>query len=266
MIVRTPSKIVLVMLISLLGAAAGPAAALADAAKSSLSLQGRSSMGRKIPGASLTQSPTLSPSPAPGSLRRISASTVLPKTPTTKGIPPGGRTDLMAPKSLRGPLLAHLPRSTSSPHKVSPPSTPPSNRSAPNHLPDRIVTQARHYLGTPYRSGGSLETGRATDCSGFVQFIYQKSNIDLPRSSSEQAQAGAVVTRTLDFAKMLPGDLLFFGRGGRQIGHVGIYLGDGQMIHASSSRRGVVISDLQQPFLEGSFVVAKRLPGVQSPK
>jgi cell wall-associated NlpC family hydrolase len=128
------------------------------------------------------------------------------------------------------------------------------------------VAQARHYLGVPYRSGGSLETDRSTDCSGFVQFIYQQSNIDLPRSSSEQAQEGAVVTRTLDFSRLLPGDLLFFGQGGRHIGHVGIYLGEGQMIHASNSRGRVVISDLRQPYHEGAFVVAKRLSEAQSPK
>jgi cell wall-associated NlpC family hydrolase len=120
------------------------------------------------------------------------------------------------------------------------------------------VSQARRYLGTPYQRGGSLETGRATDCSGFVQHVYQKSNIDLPRSSSEQAQTGALVSRTLDFAKLRPGDLLFFGKGGRHINHVGIYAGGGQMIHASSHSGRVVVSDLSQPNLEGSFVVARR--------
>jgi len=128
------------------------------------------------------------------------------------------------------------------------------------------VSQARRYLGTPYRRGGSLENGRATDCSGFVQYVYQQSNIDLPRSSSEQAQTGAVVSRTLDFARLRPGDLLFFGKGGRHINHVGIYAGDGQMIHASSHSGRVVVSDLSQPYLEGSFVVAKRHWEMQSPK
>jgi cell wall-associated NlpC family hydrolase len=99
-----------------------------------------------------------------------------------------------------------------------------------------------------------------------VQHVYQKSNIDLPRSSSEQAQTGALVSRTLDFARLRPGDLLFFGSKGRQINHVGIYAGDGQMIHASSHSGRVVMSDLSQPHLEGSFVVAKRLPEVQSAK
>lgn len=250
-------KIVLAMLISLLCLAGGPSAVLAEAAKSSLSPQGSSSICRTIPGAPLTRSPN----PAIGSLRRISASTVLPKTPTTKIIPPGDRRDLLAPSSLRGPL-ARLPRSTLPSPKFLPAATRPANRSAPNNLPDRILTQARHYLGTPYRLGGSLETGRSTDCSGFVQFIYQKSNIDLPRSSSEQAREGKAVAYTLDFAKMRPGDLLFFGPGRHHINHVGIYAGDGKMIHASNSSGRVVISDLSQPRLEGSFVVAKRLSEV----
>jgi cell wall-associated NlpC family hydrolase len=99
-----------------------------------------------------------------------------------------------------------------------------------------------------------------------VQYIYQQSDIDLPRSSSEQAREGKAVAYSLDFAKLLPGDLLFFGKRGRHINHVGIYAGDGKMIHASSHRGRVIISDLRQPYLEGSFVVAKRLPEVQSPK
>ncbi|MBU4448018.1 MAG: C40 family peptidase [Proteobacteria bacterium] len=72
---------------------------------------------------------------------------------------------------------------------VSPPSTPLSIRSKPVNLADRTLTQARGYLGAPYGRGGSLQTAHSTDCSGFVQFIDIKSNIDLPRSSSEQARA-----------------------------------------------------------------------------
>jgi len=58
---------------------------------------------------------------------------------------------------------------------------------------------------------------------------------------------------------MLPGDLLFFGYRRRHIEHVGFYLGDGKMIHASGRRRGVIISDLRQASREAAFVVAKRL-------
>ncbi|MGB8991536.1 MAG: C40 family peptidase [Desulfobaccales bacterium] len=170
--------------------------------------------------------------------------------------------------SLRSPPrpFDRLPRLTSPLHIVSPPSAQLSIRSEPETLPDRILTLARHYLGTLYRWGGSLQTGHTTDCSGFVQFIYKKFSIALPRSSPEQARVGMIVAKILDFAKMLPGDLLFFGHRGRHIGHVGIYLGDGKMIHASSRRRGVIITDLRQTFHEGAFVVAKRLFELQYPQ
>jgi hypothetical protein len=133
------------------------------------------------------------------------------------------------------------------------------NRFEPRNFSDLVLTQAYYYLDTPYGSGCSLQTGHATDCSGFVQYIYKKLKIDLPRSSAEQAQVGKVVSRIMDFSKMLPGDLLFFSRKGRQIGHAGIYIGKGKMIHASSHRHRVVITELRQPYYEGTFVMARRV-------
>jgi cell wall-associated NlpC family hydrolase len=265
MIVGTPSKIGLVILISILGLAADPGAALAGAAKSSPAMLGRSSLCRTIQGVPLARSLAMSSHPAPGRLRRIPAGAMLPKTSKMKIISPAGGRDLLAPRSLRGPL-AQRPRFNVPPPKFLALAKAPTKRSGSPNLPDRIVAQARQYLGIPYQLGGSLETGRATDCSGFVQFIYQNAHIDLPRHSSDQAREGKAVAYTLDPAKLHPGDLLFFGPRRRQINHVGIYAGDGKMIHASSSSGRVVISDLSQPRLEGSFVVAKRLPEVQSPK
>jgi len=135
----------------------------------------------------------------------------------------------------------------------------------PWNFSDLILTQAKCYRDTPYSRGSSLQTGYATDCSGFVQYIYHGFKIDLPRSSAEQAQVGKVVTRSMDFSKLLPGDLLFFRRGGNHVGHAGIYLGDGKMIHASNYRNGVTVTDLRQPYYEGTFVVAKRVFEVQYP-
>jgi cell wall-associated NlpC family hydrolase len=111
----------------------------------------------------------------------------------------------------------------------------------------------------PYARGASLENSSATDCSGFVQFIYHGFKIDLPRSSTEQAQVGKTVTRRMDFSKLLLGDLLFFRRGHHGVGHAGIYLGDGKMIHASNHRTGVTIADLRESYYENTFVVAKRV-------
>ncbi len=130
-------------------------------------------------------------------------------------------------------------------------------------FPDLVLAQANHYCGARYRRGASLANSSATDCSGFVQYIYKGFKIDLPRSSAEQAQVGKVVTRDMDFSKLLPGDLLFFRRGGHHIGHAGIYLGGGKMIHASNHRYGVIITNLRQPYYEDTFVVAKRVFEVQ---
>ena len=130
----------------------------------------------------------------------------------------------------------------------------------PWNFRELVLSMAKGYCGTPYRMGGSLQYGQSTDCSGFVQYIYQGFKISLPRTSSEQAQVGKVVSHTMDFSKMVPGDLLFFRRGGRSVGHAGIYLGEGKMIHASSRGRGVIVTDLRrEDYYQYNFVVAKRV-------
>lgn len=163
----------------------------------------------------------------------------------------------LSPKKAKGPLS----RNSSPQARVEEVASSERNynRFEPWNFSDLILTQAGHYRDAPYSRGGSLATGSSTDCSGFVQFIYKGFQIDLPRSSAEQAQVGKVVTHNMDFSKLLPGDLLFFRRGGRGIGHAGIYLGEGKMIHASNRRWGVTITDLRQPYYEGTFVVAKRV-------
>ncbi|MFP3868152.1 MAG: C40 family peptidase [Desulfobacteraceae bacterium] len=128
-----------------------------------------------------------------------------------------------------------------------------------------VLAKAKKYQGTPYSLGASLEYSRATDCSAFVQYIYQGFEIDLPRCSRDQAQVGKTVTQNLDFSRLLPGDLLFFRRHGQRIGHAGIYMGEGKMIHAFNRRKGVVVSDLSQPYYLNTFVVAKRVFEVRYP-
>jgi hypothetical protein len=138
------------------------------------------------------------------------------------------------------------------------------NRFEPGSLPERLAEQGQRYLKTPYRRGCSLQTGKSTDCSGFVQYLYSKANIHLPRASAEQARVGQVAARSMDFSRLQAGDLLFFRHGGRHIGHVGLYLGDGKMIHAAGTGLGVIVSDLHQPYYRSNFVVAKRL--ITAPK
>jgi cell wall-associated NlpC family hydrolase len=129
----------------------------------------------------------------------------------------------------------------------------------PWNFRDLVLSMAKGYQGTPYSMGASLEYGNSTDCSGFVQYIYKGFKISMPRSSREQAEVGQTVTQTLDYSKLVPGDVLFFSRGGHSVGHAGIYLGEGKMIHASTYRTGVIITDLRQGSYDHRFVVAKRV-------
>jgi cell wall-associated NlpC family hydrolase len=143
---------------------------------------------------------------------------------------------------------------------------PHYNTFEPWNFSDLVLSLAKSYRHAPYARGATLANSSATDCSGFVQFIYHGFKIDLPRSSAEQAQVGKVVTHQMDFSKLLPGDLLFFRRGGWSVGHAGIYLGEGKMIHASNHRNGVTVTDLRQSYYENTFVVAKRVFVVKYPQ
>jgi cell wall-associated NlpC family hydrolase len=187
----------------------------------------------------------------------LKSSAVQEPPPFMKSLPLGKRF-LLKPLTYPKPVVLS-PYTILQLNNGSLPLAPKHNQLKSNDLSERLLTKARHYLNTPYRRGGSLQTGNATDCSGFVQYIYKEIDINLPRSSSEQAQEGKVAARTLDFAKLIPGDLLFFSLGRRRVGHVGIYLGEGTMIHAADHNLGVVVSDLCNPYFGGIFVMAKRI-------
>lgn len=95
---------------------------------------------------------------------------------------------------------------------------------------DSIVTLARQQIGTPYRLGATSPE-RGFDCSGLVVYVMNHLGISLPRTAALQARVGQEVVR--DKSQLRAGDLLTFGRGSR-ISHVGIYIGNGRYIHASS--------------------------------
>jgi len=112
--------------------------------------------------------------------------------------------------------------------------------SASSPAADSVIHRARSYMGLRYRWGGERpETG--FDCSGFVRTVMRVAGVQLPRTSSEQARMGQEVPR--DVSQLRVGDLITFGRGGR-ISHIGIYVGNGRYIHASSYAGRVTESDL----------------------
>lgn len=101
---------------------------------------------------------------------------------------------------------------------------------------DSLVDLARSTVGLKYKWGAEAP-GKAFDCSGLIQWLMARFDLDLPRTSREQVKAGIEVAK--DPSAMLPGDLLFFGRG-KRISHVGVYVGDGKYVAAASRRKGVV--------------------------
>jgi cell wall-associated NlpC family hydrolase len=115
-----------------------------------------------------------------------------------------------------------------------------------------IVQAALAWLGTPYKYGGT--SARGIDCSALVMNVYRQFGVRLPRTAREQYQVGQVVT----WDQLLPGDRLYFTSSGGAIDHTGLYMGDGQFVHASGRRGMVGIDSLGDASYWRMFVGAKR--------
>ncbi len=113
---------------------------------------------------------------------------------------------------------------------------------------NQIVEEAETWIGTPYKYGGNSREG--VDCSALVYQVYLKAGETLPRTSQQQFE----YAKQIDFVEKKPGDLLFF-KNNSSISHVGIYVGDGYMIHAST-KSGVI----KQSIFESYFM--KKLASV----
>lgn len=117
----------------------------------------------------------------------------------------------------------------------------------------KIVATAKKYIGTPYVWGGTTPSG--FDCSGFTQFVMKAAGISIPRTTTEQYKVGTYVAKSA----LQPGDLVFLQNTYRSgISHVGIYIGDGKMIHASSSK-GVTTSNLSSSYYVQHYYGARRV-------
>lgn len=118
---------------------------------------------------------------------------------------------------------------------------------------DGVIRVALQYLGVPYRYGGS--TSRGIDCSALIQRAFQVSRgITLPRTAAEQARVGMEVPPD----QLRAGDRIYFSRSGTRIDHCGIYLGNGQFVHASGSSQNVTISGLYGTKYSSWYRIARR--------
>jgi peptidoglycan endopeptidase LytE len=121
------------------------------------------------------------------------------------------------------------------------------------HERQLLARVAMGFLGAPYRFGGSSVKG--LDCSAFVKKIYAFFDINLPRTAREQARVGKRISRN----DLEVGDLVFFNTR-RAFGHVGVYIGNNEFVHASSGRaRSVKVDTLAKPYYDKRFVKAVRL-------
>ncbi|HEY7746207.1 MAG TPA: NlpC/P60 family protein [Desulfuromonadales bacterium] len=123
-------------------------------------------------------------------------------------------------------------------------------RSGQGDLRDELVRTAYRFLGVPYRWGGTDQQD-GFDCSGLTMVCYRLNGLNLPRISRNQFEAGRQVPQ----ARLRPGDLVFFAtRGGKQVSHVGMYIGGGQFIHAPRTGDQVRIEQLSTPFYARTFL------------
>ncbi|QRG69144.1 C40 family peptidase [Brevibacillus choshinensis] len=121
---------------------------------------------------------------------------------------------------------------------------------------DAIVDEGMQYLGTPYVYGAERFNDKTFDCSSYVQFLYAKHGINLGYNAREQAVEG----KEIPFMNLRKGDIMFFSDedfpnevGLSKVRHVGIYMGDGKILHTYEPGIGVVISNIHKDEKEGEY-------------
>lgn len=117
-----------------------------------------------------------------------------------------------------------------------------------------IVQESQKYIGVPYVYGGT--SPRGFDCSGFTQYVYKKAGISLNRNACAQLSNGVIIAKE----DLQPGDLVIFSNtgGGGFASHIGLYLGNGKLIHSGASR-GICIVDLDSSYFAKYYQCARRV-------
>lgn len=117
----------------------------------------------------------------------------------------------------------------------------------------RLISLAKQYLGVPYVYGGATPSG-GFDCSGFVYYVFGQMGVSLPRCADDQYLVGRPVAKE----NLQAGDLVFFSADGIEVSHVGIYLKDGEFIHASSNSC-ITYDTLERDYRREHYVGARRI-------
>ena len=128
----------------------------------------------------------------------------------------------------------------------------PAVSSTTNSIARRVVSDSMNYLGVPYVFGGTTPNG--FDCSGYVRYVFANAGVYLPRTADAQYEVGYSVSTS----ELVPGDLVFFSTYEPGPSHVGIYLGDGDFINASSSQ-GVSVASLYSSYWGSCYIGARRV-------
>ncbi|MDF2875596.1 MAG: spore cortex-lytic enzyme [Sporomusa sp.] len=118
---------------------------------------------------------------------------------------------------------------------------------------EQIASFAQRYLGVTYVWGGAGAGG--FDCSGFIYYVYRQFGVSLPRVADEQYNIG----RNIPLADIEPGDLVFYSTYTPGPSHVGIYVGNGHFIHASSGAGQVTLTAMSKPYYQARFLGAFRV-------
>jgi cell wall-associated NlpC family hydrolase len=130
-----------------------------------------------------------------------------------------------------------------------------NNAQSSNANKSAIINNGLKFQGTKYTWGGN-DLKKGVDCSGLTQQLFKQQGIDLPRTAAEQAKTGKAVS----YKEAQPGDLLFFNTldNEKLVDHVGIYMGNGQMLHASSGKKQVTTTNVNDKYWQSRLTGVRR--------